>query len=115
MPINVSEAIDSDTAVIVPLENSTGGYVDGIYQKATTTVTMALASVQQPTPKQLEFLEGGERVKDIKSFYLNKEVKEADDDGPETVITHRGQRYKVVFAGDWQDFGWFFAMGAREK
>jgi len=114
MPINVSEAIDSDTATIVTLFNSTGGdYVDGIFVPGSETTTRALASVQQPTPKQLEFLEGGERSKSIKSFYLNKEVFTSSDDRTATEILHRGNRYKVVHAGDWLDYGWFFAIGAK--
>ena len=58
MPINVKEAIDSDTAVLVTIEDKDGGgYVDGIFVSASPTSRKALASVQQPTPKQLDFLQ----------------------------------------------------------
>lgn len=116
MAINVSEALDFDTAIRVSLENNSGGgWIDGKYVAGTKVLTKALASPQQPTPKQLEFLEGGERRKDLKAFYLNKEVILSYDDSNSTVIIQSGKRYKVVFAGDWETFGWFFAIGAREK
>ena len=58
MTINVSEAIDLDTSVIVSLENASGGgYVDGIYVEGTPVITKALASPQQPTPEQLDFFD----------------------------------------------------------
>lgn len=117
MPINVVEAIDSDTAVIVTIEDKDGGdYVDGIFiPNPTPTTRKALASVQQPTPEQLNFLEGGERNKDLKSFYLNKPVKTAEDGTDNSsVVIHRGKRFKIIFVGDWQDFGWLFAIGAKE-
>lgn len=116
MPIQVSEAIDLDTGVVVTLENTTGGaYVDGKYVPGGTTITKSLASVQQPTPEQLQFLEGGERNKEMKSFYLLKRVNTGSDDQTSSVITHRGKRYKVIFVGDWEDYGYFFAIGAREQ
>lgn len=117
MPINVVEAIDSDTSVIVTLEDRDGGnYVDGIYIPVTPSIRKALASVQQPTPEQLKFLEGGERNSDLRAMYLNKQVKVAEKGVNEaTIVMHRDKRYKVVFAGDWEDFGWFFAIGAKVK
>ena len=69
MVINVSEALDSDTAQIVTVERtSAGAYVDGIYQKGSTSTFKTLASVQQPTPKQLDILPEGEKSKDVKLF-----------------------------------------------
>ena len=114
MAINVSEALDSDTAVIITLSNtSSGGYVDGIYVQGGTALTKAIASVQQPTPKQMDFLEGGERTKDVKTFYLNKEVITSKNGNTATKMIHRGKTYKTIHVGDWEDYGWFFAMGAR--
>lgn len=117
MPINVAEAIDSDTAVVVTLEDKSGAYVDGIFEASAPVTRKALASVQQPTPQQLNFLEGGERTKQLRSFYLNKEVQSSSSENSEdaTIIIKKGVRYKVVFAGDWEDYGWFFAIGAKTK
>ncbi len=122
MAINVSEAIDSDTGVPATLfDKNNGGYVDGLYVKPSETTRKALISFQQPTPKQLQFLKDGERTSDMKAMYINKEVFEsvsesavgAGDAKSATETLHRGKRYKVVFAGDWNDYGFMFAIGAR--
>lgn len=122
MAINVNEAIDSDTAVIATLfDRSGGGYVDGLYVQASETTRKALISFQQPTPRQLEFLKDGERTKDMKAMYINKEVftsepessTGAGDAREATETLHRGKRYKIVFAGDWNDYGFMFAIGAK--
>jgi len=116
MPINVSEAIDMDTGTIVGLFNRiNGGYVDGVFVDGKEKSTKAIASVQKPTPEEMNFLEGGERTKSLKTFYLNKEVYTSDDTRSATEISHRGVRYKVIHAGDWLDYGWFFAIGAKVK
>lgn len=74
MPINVSEALDSDTAerIIVERDTGTGVYVDGIYVNAPIRTFKTLASVQQPTPKQLETLPQGERDKNPMLFISKK-------------------------------------------
>lgn len=116
MPIQVTEALDFDTSVIVQLEDSSGGkYIEGIYVPGIPAIRKALASVQQPSPEQLNFLEGGERTKDLKAFYLNKKVVASKGDKIATVIIHRSKRYKVIFIGDWEDYGYFFAIGANEQ
>lgn len=116
MAINVSEAIDSDTGVIATLfDKNGGGYVDGIYAPGSETSRKALISFQQPTPKQLHFLKDGERTSDMKAMYINKQVVQTSEDGTDeaTEVLHRGKRYKIVFAGDWNDYGFMFAIGAR--
>lgn len=118
MPIKVTEAIDADTATVVTLEDKgIPTRLDGRPVYPPATIRKALASVQQPTPEQLQFLEGGERTSNTYSFYLNKSVQTADVDTgtPATTIIRRGQRFKVIHVGDWDDYGWFFAIGAKEK
>lgn len=122
MPINVSDAIDSDTGVMATLlDHNSGGYVDGISGKGAQTTRKAIISFQQPTPKQLQFLKDGERTSDMKAMYINKEVflsspetiTGAGDAVAATEVIHRGRTYKIVFAGDWNDYGFMFAIGAR--
>ncbi len=115
MPINVSEAIDSDTGVLATLFDTTGAYVDGLYVDNVQTTRKAIISFQQPTPKQLQFLKDGERTSDMKAMYINKEVvvTSEDETTKATEVSHRGRKYKIVFAGDWNDYGFMFAIGAR--
>lgn len=119
MPIKVTEALDSDTSELVVLEDiNRGEYVDGIFQEGSKKVKRkALASVQQPTPQELKFVTGGERNKVLLSFYLNKEVytPKSETGRSATVIIYKSIRYKVVFVGDWSSYGYFFAIGAKEK
>lgn len=113
MTVSVAEALDTDTASLVTLEDTAGGgYVDGIFVPGAATLRKALGSFQQPSPQQLEFLEGSERKNDVRSVYLNKEVRLSKADGTSTVIIKQGKRFKVVHVGDWNDFGWFFAMAS---
>lgn len=114
MTINVSEALDSDTAKVATLiDKNGGGYVDGLFVEASETTRKAMVSFQQPTPAQLQFLDGGERKNDLKAMYSNKELFLSNDGDSATEVVHRGVRYKMVFVGDWNDYGFMFGIGAR--
>lgn len=115
MTIQVTEALDADTASLVTLEDDTGAYVDGLFvADGTPTVRRALASIQSPTSQQLEYLEGSERkANNVRSLYLNKEVKLSKDNNLATVVKWNGKSFKVVHVGDWSPYGWFFAMASE--
>lgn len=118
MVINVSEALDTDTAQVRTVERtSPGSYVDGLYVKGSTSTFKALISIQQPTPKQLEVLEEGERSKDVKLFISNKPLQTVDDKDQlqADVVISKGKRYRIIQAGDWNDYGHTTAMGVREE
>jgi len=118
MPVNVSEALDSDTAEIVTVERTSGGgYVDGIYQKGTTSTFKTVCSVQQPTPDELQNLPEGERDKDVRKFISKKVVRTASDrDGLiADVVLYKGNRYKIISAGDWDSYGHTTSFGARDQ
>ncbi len=116
MPIQVVEALDVDTAEIVTVVSKSGGsYVDGLFVSGAETTKKALASVQPPTPEQLQTLEEAERTKDIRVFYINKKVITGGISGGEQAdeISHKGIRYKVIGLGDWSSYGYQFAIGAK--
>lgn len=117
MPINVSEALCSDTAEIMTVERKTGGYVDGVYTTAAPTTFKILASAQQPTPIQLQTLPEGERDSNPRLFISNKPLKTVDDrDGtPADVVIYKGKRYKIIQLGDWSAYGHTMAFGVREQ
>lgn len=117
MVINVSEALDSDTSQIITVERlSAGAYVDGLYVKGSTSTFKTLASVQQPTPKQLEVLPEGEKDKDTKLFISKKPIRTTNDEAGliADVIIYKSQRYKVVTSADWEDYGYTMAMGVKD-
>lgn len=118
MPVNVSEALDTDTSEIVTVIRTSGGvYVDGIYQKGVQSTFKTVCSVQQPTPEELQNLPEGERNKDIRKFISKKPVRTASDrDGLiADLIRYKGFDYKVISAGDWDSYGHTTSFGARDQ
>ena len=117
MVINVAEALDTDTAQIVMVERTAaGGYVDGLYVKGTPSTFKTLASVQQPTPIQIEVLPEGEKDKDTKLFISKKPIRTTNDEAGliADVIIYKSQRYKVETSADWEDYGYTMAMGVKD-
>ncbi len=117
MPINVSAAINSQTAEKIVVERTTvGGYVDGVYVKGTVSTFKTLASVQQPTPKQLEVLPEGERTQDLRVFIAKKGLRSTHNkDGIiADIVTFKGVRFKIIADGDWVSYGYSFSIGARD-
>lgn len=117
MTINVSEALDSDTAISIQFRRYTGGlYTDGIYQEGTATLMRSLMSPQQPTAAQLQILPENERVSDIMLFISKKRlftaqqspVNKADE------ILYDGFVYKVIQIAKWNQFGHNMAYGVRQ-
>lgn len=118
MPINVSEAIDSDTAEVSVVERSIGGgYVNGIYQQNAVTTFKTLASTQQPTPEQLQMVPEGERDNNPVLFISKKSLRTTNDtDGTiADVLIYKGKRFKIIALADWSSYGHTHAFGVREK
>ncbi len=118
MPIDVSEAIDSDTAEKITVERSSPGtYPDGLYAAGPTSTFKALASVQQPTPRDLQNLPEGERVKNPKMFICTKKLQTAseDDSTLADVLTFKGVRFKVIMLADWLSYGHNTAFAVKEQ
>lgn len=115
MPINVSEALDSDTAEVITVERVTGNYVDGLYVKGVPTTFKTLASMQQPTPSQMQSLEEGQRDRNIFSFISKKPIFTVKDrEGlPADVLIHKGVRYEAIDSGDWSSYGHTSGMAAK--
>jgi len=117
MVINVSEALDTDTSQIVTvIRTAAGSYVDGLYVKGSTSTFKTLASVQQPTPIQMEILPEGEKDKDVKLFICKKPVNTTNDEEGliADILIYKGKHYKVVRSADWDDYGHTPAMGVRD-
>ena len=118
MPINVSEALDSDTSEILTIERTTGGgYVDGLYSGGSVDTFNTFGSVQQPTPKELQKLPEGERDKDVRKFITKKQLRTTSDRDSEVAdsVLYRGENYKIIQSGDWQTYGYCESYGVREQ
>lgn len=116
MPIDVSAALDSDTAEFVTVTRfAVGAYVDGIYEKGATSTFKAVCSVQQPSADEVQLLPEGERDKDIRKFISKKELKTTNDRNNEIadLVLYKGNQYKIISAQDWNVYGHTTAFGAR--
>lgn len=119
MVINVSEALDSDTAEIITVirDSGAGSYIDGLYVKGETTTFKTFASVQQPTPRQLEMLPEGERDKNPLLFISKKPLRTTSDRDNviADIVLYKGNRFKIVSVGDWSSYGHTMGFGVREQ
>lgn len=117
MPINVSEALDSDTAILTVVERKgSGGYVDGVYVKALDSLLKVLISPQQPTPEEAMVLPEGERNKDMFKFICNKLLRPTiDKDNIQADrVKYDGNWYKIIRVEGWIVFGHCIAYGVRD-
>lgn len=117
MPINVSEALDSDTAIFTVVERKgQGGYVDGVYVKAEDQILKVLLSPQQPSPEEAMVLPEGERNKDMFKFICNKLLRPTiDKDNIQADrVKHEGNWYKIIRVEGWIVFGHCIAYGVRD-
>lgn len=120
MPVNVSAAICPDTAEFVTVHRSVNpnSYVDGLQVAPDYSNTFrCMASVQQPSYKELQILEEGERDKDVRKFICNKEVRTASDRDKTLAdyMLYKGNHYKVIYSGDWQVYGHTVALAVRDR
>lgn len=119
MPINVSEAIDFDTAERISVFRYTGGGLDddGIWQKGVATEIKTIASVQQPSGKDLQRLPQGQRARNIKKFICKTRLLTVDDIDQIQAdeIVYVGKRYEVIYAENWNAYGHTTALAARVK
>lgn len=116
MVISVNEAIDYDSSVKIKITRyGAGSYVNGKWQDGAISTFYSLASVQQPTPKQLEILPENERTPDMKVFISKKPLRITDvkNQTKSDVITYKGDNYKISYLGDWGDFGYTYVIGAK--
>jgi hypothetical protein len=116
MPIDVSEALDADTAERIAVTRfDEGNWVDGRWEQGIGQIFYCLASVQQPNAALLEILPEGERNKDVRLFICNKPIYSAEDTDSKSadLIHYKGGKYKAIHVADWFAYGHFKVMGVR--
>jgi len=116
MPINVSEALDTDTAILLIVKRKSGGQrVDGVWVPGAETNVKILASPQPADANDLQNLPEGERDKDIFKFISNKPVYTTEDrDGQEAdEVIFEGNRYRVISSANWNLFGHSTVLAAK--
>lgn len=118
MTINVSEALDSDTAILTVFQRKgEGSFVDGIYVKAPDKLIKVLVSPQQPSPEEAMVLPEGERNKDMFKFIANKLLRPTvdKDNSQADRVKYQGNWYKIIRVEGWILFGHCIAYGVRDE
>jgi hypothetical protein len=119
--INLAEVVnDADFAQEFEITRSHGGsWIAGKWVNETIGVP-GYGVIQPATPEELEQVPEGDRVKGSLSFHSEAPLFETHTYGPNDkfagtsdVICHRGQKYRLVKVWQWEDFGYYKAIGAR--
>jgi hypothetical protein len=113
--IDVSELMDDpDFARSFTLRRPAGAFsVDGVF--ASSYSDRQLVGIVQPaTPREIQMLPEGSRLKDIISVWSASEMRGADGKAAESdILVVDGKSYRVVRAEPWAHAGYFrvFAEG----
>lgn len=119
--INLAEVVnDPDFAQSFVITRSQGGaFKAGKWQDATTTV-QGYGVIQPATAEELNQVPEGDRVNEVKSFHSSSPLYETHTSGGDDpnarisdTIAWSGQNYKLVKVFQWQDFGYYKALGVR--
>jgi hypothetical protein len=129
MPIlNVGRVVSNPMfAEVFSITRSSGGSwnINGTWGDATVDVSM-WGVVQPATAKELEQVPEGDRAKEVKSFHseqemfitrVNKPDEDVTDPGYSAMISDVAvwncQKYRLVKRFEWDDFGYYKALGVR--
>jgi len=114
--ISNKEVFDSDLCQRVTLKRyGSGSYVDGIYQPPTFTTKSIIASIQQPSLYEIDFLQSGEKSKDVRKIYTKHElrVSETRDGYQSDVIVYSNREYRIIQLKDFGDYDVWSAFMVR--
>jgi len=94
------------------LERMTGSYIEGRYTM-TPSILQRVGVLQPATDKErLNCLPEGQRTSAAVSVYCLEELRMSNGTNNESdVITWLGTRYRVMFVKQWQQYGFWFAIG----
>ena len=119
--INLSEVVnDEDFAQSFEIQRSEGGsWKAGVWVNNIVCVS-GYGVIQPATPEELDQVPEGDRVKGSLSFHSELPLYETHTESPNDkfagisdIISHRGQKYRLVKVWPWEDFGYYKAIGVR--
>lgn len=115
--IDVSDIInDPDFAQPFTIKRSTGGaFVSGGYTSSNSTI-QGYGVIQPASDREHEQVPEGERVAGSISIYSATALYTTyggDPSGLSDIVTWRGDDYRIVSVGPYQDFGFFKALAVR--
>lgn len=121
--LNVSRVVNNPRfAKTFNITRSQGGSFDstGTWQDAQVAIAM-YGIIQPATPKELNQVEEGDRVKEVKSFHSSQAMFVTHTTGltdtnaglSDLVTIADGTQYRLVKLYPWADFGYYKALGVR--
>ena len=111
--LNLQELIhDSDFCDTFEIIRYAGSTWSRGVQTVETTHIAVEGIVSPATSKDLELLPEGDRRNGLKTFYSDTPFRLTDTDGMSDTCIYRGQAYKLLQVFDYQNNGYYKAIGA---
>ncbi len=113
--INVSEALDSDTAQFLTVNRYKSTLVNGQFQIQLVKTFKTFGSAQ-PLSNPVSVLPEGVNSMEVFEF-ITKELIRAPDSNtntPADVVVFKGNFYRIFRPGDWVDYGYSSAYGVYD-
>ena len=116
--LNVSRVVNNPKfAQTFTIQRSSGGAFNtsGVWTDSSFTVNM-YGIIKPATPKELDQLPDGDRVKEVRSFHSAQPMYVTHNDatpGLSDIATWNGQHYRLSKLYEWEDFGYYKALGVR--
>lgn len=117
--ISVSEVIqDPDFAQAFGILRSTGSWLNGVWQSATTSVP-GFGVVGEPTTRDLKMIPEGDTVQGMLAFWSVEPLYATHATegvgGSSDILIWRGHNYRVLQVEQYQDYGYYRAVATRMK
>ena len=116
--INIEEVLsDPDFAQEYIGYRNTGTWVNGKFIDVETVINF-YGPIIAASAKEIQMLPEGDRVKGLMTFYTPasnpfKISREESEEGTSDQLVWRGNRYKILTAFGYNDYGYMKAIGAK--
>jgi hypothetical protein len=110
--------IDPDFAQPFTILRSTGAWLNGVW-KSIQTAIQGYGTIASPTVRELEMLPEGDLAKGAMVFWSAQPIygTHATEGigGSSDILVWRGHNYRVLDVKQYQDYGYYRALGVRTK
>jgi hypothetical protein len=116
--IDVSEVVTApDLAQVFTVLRSTGAFVGGVWTSQTTSIQLQ-GTISSASESEIEMIPQGDVVHELRVFYSDQPIFKTQEGigspgGSSDVIVWRGQQYRILRVAQYQDYGYYRAIGTR--
>lgn len=94
------------------IERMAGTFTEGRYTMTPTSATRTGIIHPASEKEKLNFLPEGQRQSSAISIYTTEDIRMGDGISTESdVVTWQGAKYRIAFAKQWQQYGFWFGVG----